>query len=363
MFTNLENLLNKYLELGIPGFDCVVFQNGKQVYRCIKGFSNLASHIPMQGKERFNLYSCSKLITVTAALQLYDKKLFSMDDDVSLYLPQFRYLSVRDDNGVIRPAVSPLRIRHLFNMTAGFNYDTNMPIFDEVRQNTDGRCPTQETINALARVPLLFDPGTRFEYSFCHDVLAALVEQISKMRFSAYVKKHIFDQVGMMHSTFAPTKEDVSSLMEQYIFCDGELWNCGKNIQYYKFGTEYESGGAGCISSTEDYIMFLEALRCNTLISSHLVDLMSTNTLTSTQQEAFFLNDCGYGYGLGVRCPKETTNNKTSDFGWGGAAGSYAVIDRKNKLTVFYAQHAIDAPNSEMKREIIRCVHRDLSIQ
>ncbi len=141
--------------------------------------------------------------------------------------------------------------------------------------------------------------------------------------------------------------------------------NCGKGNQNfssecmpYKLGSEYESGGAGCVSTVNDYIKFLEALRTGKIIKNETIDLMSTDMLTTQQKRNYWVTD--YGYGLGVRCPDST--NKKTDFGWGGAAGAYLAVDRKNKLSVYYAQHVLNSPIQEMRNDIMIAVKKSMSM-
>ena len=195
----------------------------------------------------------------------------------------------------------------------------------------------------LASEPLCFEPGAQWNYSLCHDVLAAVVEVISGVRFGEYVKQNIFDPLGMKNSTFLLPEEEVEGLAAQYRF-NAELGvpvNCGKQIQTYKLGSEYESGGAGCISTAEDYIKFLEALRVgDVILKKETIQLMATDRLNDAQKATYWDQD--WSYGLGLRCPKE--NGKTTDFGWGGAAGAFLAVDIPNGLTLYYAQHMLSSP-------------------
>ena len=178
-------------------------------------------------------------------MQLWEKGLFSLDDKLSEYMPEFNEMSVRVEGG-IKKAERPILIKHLFKMTAGFDYNARLQSIKEAQAATGGRCPTREVMKYLAKEPLCFEPGEHWNYSLCHDVLAALVEVVSGMRFSEYVKKNIFNPLGMNHSTFLLPDCELDTLASQYRF-DAETKktvNCGKNIQGYKFGTEYESGGA-----------------------------------------------------------------------------------------------------------------------
>lgn len=333
MFEKLKDFCDSFLERGLPGFDLVVYKDGECVLRHTNGYSDLENNIKMNGKERFNLYSCSKPITCTAALQLWEKGLFSLEDKLSDYMPEFEEMTVKTDTGV-KKAENPILIKHLFGMTAGFSYNTSSPHLLKCIEETQGRCPTRETMKYLAKEPLLFEPGTRWFYSLCHDVLAALVEVISGEKFEDYVKKNIFDVLGMKDTTFLLPKEELDTISQQYRFENGKAVNVGKEIVSYKLGSEYASGGAGAISTVDDYIKFAEGLRTNVLLKPETLDLMTTNNGKRP--------DARYGYGLGVRCSKGIEGYK--DFGWGGAACSYLAIDKENAISMFFGAHLLTSP-------------------
>ena len=192
-------------------------------------------------------------------------------------------------------------------MTAGFSYDLASEQLKRGWVETNGVCSTREMMRYLAKEPLSFEPGTQWQYSFCHDVLAALVEVVSGMQFSAFVSQYIFEPLEMKHSTFDDRTVNREELMAQYRY-DAErkcLVNCGKENQGFKLGRAYESGGAGCISSVDDYIRFAEALRKeNVLLNTKTSRLMWSNQLNEACLNTFSQDRVrDYGYGLGVRCP------------------------------------------------------------
>ena len=348
MFEKLSEKLDSFLELGIPGYDCVVYHKGKCVYRKFNGYSDIENGIQMNGNEIYNIYSCSKMITVTAALMLYEKGLFRFADKLSDYMPEFDQMWVRSENGV-QKAKKNITVKDLFCMTAGFSYNLNSPQILKCKEETNGECPTREFMKYLAKEPLLFEPGERWEYSLCHDVLAALIEVISGKRFGEFVKENIFAPLGMIHSTFLLDEKDREKISTQYVFNyeTNRAEMRAKTIDY-QFGSEYESGGAGCVSTVDDYIEFLEALRTGKLITEDTIKLLSKNQLTEEQLKNFYLPE--YGYGLGVRCPKG--NDNITDFGWGGAAGALAVVDIENEISAFYVQHVLNSPVQIIRNQL-----------
>ncbi len=356
MFEKTKAFCDKLIEKGFPGIDLMVYHNGECVLRYMTGYRDVENKVKVNGNERYNIYSCSKVITCVAAMQLWEKGLFSLEDKLSDYMPEFGEMTVKTETG-IKKAENPILIKHLFEMTAGFSYDTESEAVKQCRKDTDNKCPTREFMKYLAKEPLLFEPGERWEYSLSHDVLAAFVEVLSGEKFEDYVKNHIFNVAGMKNTTFVLPENELDTLAEQYRFADGKIVNTGKNITSYKFGSEYASGGAGCISSTEDYIKFLEALRKGELIKGESIDLMCTPRLNEKQQEDYWIKET-HGYGLGIRCPYK--NEKYNDFGWGGAACAYLAVDMKENVSLYFATHILGMPYSDHRAMVYRYIMAEL---
>ena len=359
MFEKTKALCDSFLGMGVPGFDLIVYKDGQQILRHMGGYSDKEKKLPMKGTEKVNIYSCSKPITVTAAMQLWEKGLFALEDKLSDYMPEFAHMTVRTEGGIV-PAQNPIRIHHLFEMTAGFSYDVRSPRLVKLREETGGVCPTREVARALAAEPLHFEPGTQYRYSLCHDVLAALVEVLSGQPFDDYVRTHIFAPLGMHDSTFLLPPERYEEVAAHYVFKADE----GKAVERSKFpsyriGTEHASGGAGCVSTLADYIKFAEALRTGeTLLKRSTIRLMTTDRLTEEQRTTFTMKL--YGYGLGMRAPLEGCSRR--DYGWGGAAGAYLAVDEEHGISLFYVQHMLSSPNQSLRGSIYTCVLEDLGI-
>lgn len=347
--TELENNLEYMLSLGIPGVSVRVLHRGKPVFAAARGWRDAEKTVPMDGNERLNFYSLSKPVTCTAALMLAEEGALRLSDPVWRYLPAFRELTVRTPDG-IKKAETEMTLFHLFTMTSGLGYGTDTPSVRLAKAETGGRCPTVKTMEYLAREPLDFEPGTRWQYSLSHDVLAAVVEVVSGERFSDFIRHRIFDPLGMRRSTFLLPEEELDSIAPQFGFLDGKRVQADKHIQYYKFGSEYEAGGAGLISCTEDYLRFAEALRTHALLKPETFRDMTTDRLCATDRGAFWIPE--YGYGLGLRCPD--ARRLHTDVGWGGAAGAYLIVDPENELTVVFGQHVLASPDKNHCRDLIR---------
>lgn len=356
MFSKLKIFCDSLLNSGLPGFDLAVYKDGECLLRYMNGYRDLENKVKINGKEEYNIYSCSKIITCVAAMMLYEKGLFSLEDELSKYLPEFREMSVKTENG-IKKAEKPILIKHLFEMTAGFSYDLNSPELLKCREETGGECPTREVMKYLAKEPLMFEPGDRWEYSLCHDVLAAVVEVISGEKFEIFVKKNIFEPLGMKDTDFIYPEEKNDDLAEQYVYKDGKAVNIGKKNVGYRIGRQYASGGAGAVSTVDDYIKFLEGVRTCKLINADTLKLFTTDRLNDKQRLTYWTADT-HGYGLGVRCHKE--GGIYHDFGWGGAAGAYAAVDTENAISIYMGSHLLLSPVQGVRSLLYEFVYAEL---
>lgn len=358
MFEQTKALCQHFLELGIPGFDLIVYKDGECVLRNIGGYADKENKIPMQGKEKFHIYSCSKLLTCVAAMQLWEKGMFSLEDKLSDYLPAFKEMTVKTENG-IEKAKNPIFIHNLFSMTSGMNYNLKTPALLEYYGDGGNPCPTLEVVNLLAKTPLEFEPGEKWKYSLSHDVLAGLVEVLSGEKFEIYVKKNIFDPLGMVHSDFLHPVEDWEGFAKKYRYNKetGEFMPTRKNA--YRPGDAYASGGAGCVSTVEDYIKFLEALRIgDVILKKDTIALMATDRLTENQRSTYSYGNGAIGYGLGMRAPRN--DPKHTEFGWAGAAGAYASVDPVNNISFYYSQHVLTNPNRPLRPWIYTAIRADI---
>lgn len=389
-FENLKSFMDYMSAERTPSNAVSVFLDGKEVFNYASGYADLKTKKKLTGREHFMIYSCSKIATVTAGLQLLEKGRFLLSDPLYEYIPEFKEMYIKGKDGNITKAKNPITIGDLFSMTAGFTYNMKTEGFKKAGMITDGRYDTVETIKCMASDPLIFEPGTHWEYSLCHDVLAAVVSVISGKKFRDYMEENIFRPLGMTETAYHPTENILSNMATQYSFVpnDGAEANLVEAQKYGNCsegtfeettlanslvpGGEYDSGGAGIITTVPDYMKLMTALanygtgiNGERILSKHTVELMRTNRLTDVQLKDFNWKQlAGYGYGLGVRTHMNKAvsgvNCNLGEFGWGGAAGATAIIDPKLNLAVFYAQHTLN-PREEyyqprLKNVIYSCI-------
>ncbi len=358
MFENTKKLLDVSMGMGSPAAEVCIYHKGKEVFRERRGVSD-ESGTALKGNELYNIYSCSKFITCTAALKLYEEGKFSLDDDIADYIPAFGDMTVKKESGIYK-AEKRIKIHQLFTMTSGLNYNCGSEEVAEGKKMTDGKCPTVEMMKYIAKIPLSFEPGETWNYSLSHDVIGALIEVVSGKRFGEYVKDLIFDPLGMKDSTYLLSPERLPEVCEQYIYEEGKYVNTGKEIQIYKLGSEYESGGAGVVSTVNDYMLFLEAMRLGKILNEETQALMTQNHITDEQRKTYW-GSANYGYGLGIRVP--LGDGKRTDYGWGGAAGAFAAVDPINDITVYYSQHVRKSPFAPIRKDFIEAAKLDLGFE
>ncbi|MBO5177769.1 MAG: beta-lactamase family protein [Lachnospiraceae bacterium] len=369
-FTNLKMFMNHMAEERTPGNSIEVFLKGKRVFQYFAGYADLENAIPLVGDEMYNIYSCSKITTVVAGVQLLEQGKILLSDPLYEYMPEFRNMFVLSAEGNLTRANNYITVGDLFSMTAGFTYNLEAPGFQKAREVTAGKMDTVRTIQCIARDPLSFEPGTHWQYSICHDVLAALISVVSGHKFRDYVKENIFEPLEMKESVYHQTPEVLEKMAQQYLFIqsndenngnvqgderfkDGYFKNVGKAVKHI-LGEEYDSGGAGIITTVSDYAKLMAALagygtgvNGERILSPGSINLMRANRLSDVQKEDFnWKHLAGYGYGLGVRTHisqvKSGMISNLGEFGWDGAAGALSIVDPDIGLGVFYAQHTLN---------------------
>ncbi len=343
----------------IPGNDCIVYKDHEEIYRYQSGWADVGNRKPMQGDELYYFWSMSKLVTTSLALRLHEEGKFLMNDPLDVYMPEFGNMTVRkkiDGREEIVPAEKKITVGQLFNMTAGFDYVFDTEHVRAVKKATNGHCPTREIAKAIAKSPLCFEPGGHWNYSLCHDVLGAFIEVIAGKRLKDYAREVLFDPLGMDDTCYnLPSAEKMERLAVQYNFNDAlERFIPTNNTCGHILGDEYDSGGAGVVSTCSDYMKFADTIANGgtsadgyRYISQATIDLWRTNTLNETQMKDMnWEHLAGYGYGYGVRTMIDRVRGGSlspiGEFGWGGAAGSWVIIDPANRLALVYTQHMLN---------------------
>jgi len=351
-FKKITDYLDSLDAEGIPSVDCMIYKNHELVYRYFNGYADAAKTKKMKGNELYLMFSATKLITMTAALQLVEQKKLDLDKPVSDYLPAYAELKVQKDGQVV-PAQNPMLVRHLLSMQSGLDYDLNRSGIMRVLKEKGQQATTQELVNAFIESPLKFEPGEHFEYSLSHDVVGAIIEVVSGMSLEEYFAQNIFKPLEMNDTHFAKPLNENERLVTQYMYDNEKHVSNEMELSCnYQLSENYESGGAGLISCVEDYGKFADMLACGgvsakgiRVLKEETIELMRTNMLGQNQREdiAKKMGRVGYGYGCGVQVLLEPDKCNAKApigvFGWDGAAGAFVMMDPHNHIAIVYAQH------------------------
>ncbi len=350
-FSCVEKRMHALLALGVPGCSISIRRDHEEIFRYVCGVKERGSHEHMTGNEHFYIFSCTKPITMTAAMQLVERGMIKLDTPIAEIFPEFADVKV-NENGTLVPVREPITVRHLMTMSAGFDYGIHAAIKDagfDIESVT-----TRQFATAAAKRALRSHPGEQFRYSMCHDIMGAVIEAVSGERFGAYLKKNIFDPLGMTNTGF---DRNVPCLAGQYscVSDDGKLADIGKDHPF-NFNSSFESGGAGLVSTLDDYALFADALACEgvdktgeRIITKASIDAMRENQMGTFVKDPSFgcATGPGYGYGLGVRTLIDKSKGQRSplgEFGWDGANGAFLIVDPVNHLSFAFMQHIRDWP-------------------
>lgn len=327
-FTKLTAYLDNLGEhLNIPARDMLITVDGECVYRHFSGCRDAAGAAPMDGKEVYWVYSMTKPLTIACALKLIEDGKLAFDDPVSKYIPAFAKHPV-------------ITIEQLMSMRGGLDYDLNTPALN-ARGADEG---TLEIVARIAERELHFEPGTDFLYSLCHDVLGGVIEVVSGMKFGEYMKKTLWEPLGMENSSFVLTDYHKANMCAQYQR-EGDS-NDNRKIpdleNIYTFNASYESGGAGLITTTEDYAKFVTGIACGKVLSMDTINEWRGRLLVGKAKATFeSMGRIGYNYALGVQVIVDTTNVgcPAGIYGWDGAAGAACFMDPDRRIAMVYVQH------------------------
>jgi CubicO group peptidase (beta-lactamase class C family) len=292
----------------------------------------------------------------------------SLEDKVCDYLPEIKNAFIINSAGQKEYVGHTMTVRNLFTMTAGFTHDIYKAPVLELIKESQGKATLRDFIPKFIESPLAFAPGDKYQYGINHDILAAVIEVVTGKKFSAYVKEVIFEPLQMNESRFDNGEENMADVY--WADANGGVRRIIEN-KFLVLTPAYECGGAGLVSTVEDYIRFADALACGGIAANgyQVLSKEMLHQLTSEQLKEISISNnfaCvqggDYGYGLGVRIRQKATDwgLNRGEFGWDGAAGSYVMIDPAQRLSIFFAMHVRSWPS------LIGCGHapiRDLTYE
>lgn len=338
-----------------PGCLLMVIKDGEEQVYLESGYADIEAKKPVSRDNIFRLYSMSKPITATAMMVLVERGIVDLADPVSKYLPGFRNPVVCTADGKIEKAEREILLEDIMNMTSGLTYG--------------GTISTVEFANRLGKVPLLYQPGQSWSYGTSADVVGAVIEVASGMRFGDFLKKEIFEPLGMNDTDFWVPAEKQDRLAKVYDCREGQPSvryldnNLGiQNDMAYR--PAYEAGGAGLASTIDDYAKFTQMLLNGgtyngvQILRPATVKFLGGHTLSAVQQAGFdnWIGLEGFSYGNLMRVLVDPTRAVTlgskGEFGWDGWLGCYMEVVPEQNMTFLMMTQKKDAGTYTLSRKI-----------
>jgi CubicO group peptidase (beta-lactamase class C family) len=346
-----------------PGAVALVARKGKIAYFESFGVRDPNGSAAMTNDSIFRVYSMTKPWTSAAIMMLEEEGRLVLTDPVSKFLPQLKGLQVADATGKLTPAAREMTIQDLLRHTSGLTYGartTNYFVKDAYRKaDVDARELTNaELIDRLAKVPLVHQPGTVWEYSRSTDVLGRVVEVIAGTTLGGFFQERLFGPLKMTDSGFWVAKEKHARLAGS--FATDPATGNANNLIDVTVQPKYESGGGGGVSTAADYVRFAQMmlsggqLEGQRLISRTTVRLMTADHLGKI---ADTMRAPGYTFGLGFAVRTDyglgAQASSPGEFNWAGAGGTFFWVDPKEEMVAILMTQA-PGPSRLYYRQLFR---------
>ena len=374
----------------LPGWLAVVTRGGRVVHVASAGQRDMEAGLPIETDTLFRIYSMTKPITSVAAMMLYEEGAFELKDPVSRFIPAFAdsrvYRSGSALNPVTEPAMEPVRVWHLLTHTAGLTYGFHHahPV-DAMYRAAGFEWGTPEGLDLAgccdrwAGLPLLFQPGSEWNYSHATDVLGRVVEVASGQSLDEFLADRIFGPLGMPDTSFAVVGENTGRLAALYTPAP----DTKKAVRLDAMGQAALrppaalSGGGGLVSSAADYHRFTQmllnegALDGVRLLGSRTVRYMARNHLPGGADLEVFGRPLfaetsfdGVGFGLGFSVVENPVANRVlssaSEFAWGGAASTAFWVDPAEQITAIFMTQLLPSSTHPIRPQLKQLVYQAL---
>ena len=373
----------------LPGWQVQVSRRGEVVYRAQHGWRDIEARQPVEDDTVFRIYSMTKPITSVAAMMLYEEGRFELTDPIARFIPAFADMQVLEGGTALkpatRPAAGPIRVQHLLNHTSGLTYGFHhIHVQDEMYRNAgyEWGVPKGKTlaqaVDDWARLPLRFDPGTRWNYSVATDVLGRLVEVVSGQSLDRFFQQRIFDPLGMKDTSFTVRGDLGQRLGALYLpDKDGKATRNDDFSNAARGEITFLSGGGGLLSTTADYHRFTQMLLRGgeldgaRLLGSRTLRAMTRNTLPGGQDLVQFgiplfaeVKYDGQGFGLGFSVVQDPvaagTLGSVGEYTWGGAASTAFWVDPAEQITTIFMTQLLPSSTWPLRTQLRQMVYSAL---
>ncbi len=354
----------------LPGAVTLLARHGKVVDYRTYGMRDAANGAPMTRDTIFRVFSMTKPLTGVAMMLLYEQGKWLPSDPIAKFIPEFAHLKVckavdAAGNMILEEPVHPPTMQELMTHTAGFVYGFfgSTPVDKEYQRVGVMQSKTlREFIEKLAKIPLAYQPGTKWVYSASMDIQGYILEKLSGQTLPNFMPEHIFKPLGMKDSGFFVPAEKRARFVTNYRSNEkGEVVPAPGFGGDYAEEPEMPSGGGGSVTTTEDYFRFAQMLANGgelngvRILSSASVQLMSTNHLAANLLTGEFgigvqvmRPGLGYGYDCAVEFDPAETNlpDGHGTFFWDGAAGTWFWIDPTDDVVFIGMVQRVLGPDS-----------------
>ena len=331
----------------LSGVVTMIARHGQLVHFEAVGRQNIELDIPMARDSIFRIYSMTKPIAGVAMMMLYERGKWGLNDPVSRHIPEFDNLRVaveHEDGSVdLEDPVHPMTMRELMSHTGGFSYGNNDTAVDALYREAELLYPhttMQQMIDDLARIPLQYQPGSRWLYSISVDVQGYLVEKLSGQPFPEFLREQIFEPLGMADTAFYVPEDKRDRFAEYYAYGEGRALTptVDRRGRTYLDPDVFPSGGGGLVSTAVDYMRFSQMLLNGgeldgvRILSPQSVALMRANHLPEIVGETRPGTGFGLDFAVTMDPFKAGSTTGTGTYYWSGAAGTWFWIDPTHDL-------------------------------
>lgn len=365
--TTRLNALTEYAQtqLACKNFSGIAWSlehRGEAVSEAYLGFADHALSKPVASETLYRLYSMTKPVISVRCLQLLEQGQLRLDDPISRWIPAFAEQRVLNSSGSLESLSRPITVEDLLTHRAGLSYDflTDCPVADLYREAelaADGTRSLKALVEHLAHLPLAFQPGLRWYYSYATDVLAHLIECVTQYSVAENLQNAIFNPLDMHDTGYFVDDADqhrVADMFGQRELGDAGAEECLDNElrpmdveRSYPMAEKlgFARGGIGLFSTLSDYQRFMPVLMHGNapdgfpLLSKPTLDMLWQNRLSDTQMPIKIGDRAynGYGWGLTGRVMADSSSASLvcvpGEGGWAGAASTYFWVDRANEVT------------------------------
>lgn len=391
----IDAALGRYVDRGVlAGASTIVARRGEVVHAGLIGERDREAGLPMTADTIFRLYSMTKPVVSTALMMLHEEGLFQLEYPVSRYLPAFGGVKVLAADGSLVDPVRPIEVRDLLTHTSGLTYDfmVDNGAAEHYRQHrimNDAGRSLAEVIDAVAELPLAFQPGEVWHYSVGIDVAARLVEVLADQPLQTFLAERLFEPLGMTDTGFGVPDAALGRLAAMYGLPDliGRDYTVNELVEaalggYHErldvsdtYPTDtpdiFVRGGLGLFGTVGDYWRFAQMLLDNGragdrhLIGRKTLELMHSNHLPEALLPFDLLgrDNRGVGFGLGSRVMMNVAATggpgSPGEYGWAGAAKTYFLVDPVEELVaVFMTQYmtGVELPDRDFRSLVYQAI-------